>query len=213
MPKLYERYIRTWRDYNPDWDHMLWTDKNLPTLQNQRLFNDAKGIVQKADLLRMEVVYQYGGIYVDTDFECYKNMNNILIDVDFFATGEKLGVIGNAIFGAIKHSPILLRLIKNARQSIKENKQYGPNIKTGPVYFTRNISLDEVTYYPPEMFYPILAGYEIPLGSGHLFPDAYANHHFGGSWVGNEEPISGYAPNDYRRIVRKNANDFNNHSL
>ena len=76
MPEEYEYYGQTFMDLHPDWEYKLWTDDNLPVekFQNRELYESDDGVVFKANIARIEILFLHGGIYADTDFEFYKNI-------------------------------------------------------------------------------------------------------------------------------------------
>lgn len=57
-------------------DYRLWRDADVAALDmiNRDAFDAAKTMAQKADILRLEILYQYGGIYLDTDVEPVKSV-------------------------------------------------------------------------------------------------------------------------------------------
>jgi len=59
--------IDTWKEINPDWEHILWTEENLPNLRNQEQFDSMKEWAGKADILRYELLHDYGGFFIDAD--------------------------------------------------------------------------------------------------------------------------------------------------
>jgi len=79
-----ESWQDSWKNMNPDWDYMFWTDED-----NERLIFDDypsfwdtfqkvdKGVV-KSDLCRILYLHKYGGIYADMDFICLKGMTPLL---------------------------------------------------------------------------------------------------------------------------------------
>src|SRR5271157_4561121 len=72
LPKKYFKLIETFKKFNPDWIHMLWTDENIKDLDliNKEIFDKQINMGSKSDILRYEILKKYGGIYFDTDFEC-----------------------------------------------------------------------------------------------------------------------------------------------
>jgi mannosyltransferase OCH1-like enzyme len=191
LPSEFEFYRQTWKDLHPDWEFMVWTDDNLPDeLINQQSFDEAEGIVCKVDLLKLEVIYKYGGIFIDSDFECYKNIEKLIENLDVFSAGEKEGIIGNAIMGATPKHPVFLKIINAAPQSIKENVEFGPNIKTGPIFMTKILNFSEIHVFGPAYFFPIPPTTKESIRQSDKYPGAYAIHHWAGSWVGKEEKKS-----------------------
>ena len=51
---------------------------------------DCNNFGEKSDILRLEILYQMGGIYVDMDFECLQNMDNLLQMIDNYNTNINL---------------------------------------------------------------------------------------------------------------------------
>ena len=188
IPDEFIYYGETWEKLHPDWEMKLWTDKNMPKLINQELF-DVSPVVLRSDIARFEILYKYGGVYIDTDFECYKNIEPIIKDLEIFSAGEKEGVIGNAIMGAIPTHPVMLKLIKKAPKSIIKNHEYGPNVKTGPIFMTKTLSFEEIYVFGPEYFFPAPPATNVPPNQGYLYPKAYGMHHWAASWIGKEEKI------------------------
>ena len=73
VPEVYQAWMSSWLALN-GWEYKLWTDEELKTfhLHNKDLFDMAKNFGEKSDILRLEILFQYGGGYVDTDFECLR---------------------------------------------------------------------------------------------------------------------------------------------
>lgn len=92
-PKAFPResvdYVRSWVGKHPDWTCYLWTDRERPLPHpalklrmindlkwgNERMhehYNNSDNFGEKSDILRLEVLNQEGGIYVDHDVKCIK---------------------------------------------------------------------------------------------------------------------------------------------
>ena len=68
-------HIDTWKNKHPDWIHMLWDEKTIRDEFPNGLFNQSEfdGINEwcgKADVLRYEILYYFGGIFIDADSIC-----------------------------------------------------------------------------------------------------------------------------------------------
>ena len=50
----------------------LWTDEHVGRLRlfNQAAYDEATNYGTKSDVLRYELLYVYGGVYVDCDMQC-----------------------------------------------------------------------------------------------------------------------------------------------
>lgn len=156
---------------------------------NKKFFNASRYYGEKSDILRWEVVYRFGGVYVDTDFECFHPLDNLNHCFDFYTGLQPLDInhvqLGAALFGAIPGHPIMQECI----QKIQHNQHIMQIIaRTGPIHFTRCF-LSKITErnliniaLPASYFYP--CGYEqkaLPK-SKWTKSEALAVHHWAGSW-------------------------------
>jgi hypothetical protein len=157
------------RQMNPGWLYVLWSERNLPPMLNRRLF-DAFGstYIGKADVLRYEVLFRFGGVYVDADQLCLRSFDDLLLANDeFFAgyqhlanpaldeteRGERL--VANAVLGAAPRHPIVEHIIHSiADAPIVDHDSVWRAV--GPAAVTR--ALEEcgahAVVYPFHQFYP-----------------------------------------------------------
>ena len=186
MPDEFTQFGRSWELLHPGWESVLWTDSNLPKLINQDAFDQAPSYAAKADILRYEILLQYGGLYVDTDFECIRNIVNIVDNLPCFVAQQndldadfgKYCYVNNAFMGAISGHPLFGDLVENLALHMKSLPSEVPaSYLTGPHYLTRVLQAHPtVTIFPAKWFYPYTATerwrrYE-------KFPEAYAVHHW-----------------------------------
>jgi hypothetical protein len=83
--KIYpKKWIDSWSLLNPEWKRMLWTDKdnrefmakNYP--EYLHIYDNYNMEIKRADIIRYFILHYYGGIYVDLDYECLKNIDVLL---------------------------------------------------------------------------------------------------------------------------------------
>lgn len=64
-------FIDTWKLYckKYKWEHKLWRENDIIKLKlkNIDLYNNSKSYQQKSDIARYEILYKYGGVYLDAD--------------------------------------------------------------------------------------------------------------------------------------------------
>jgi mannosyltransferase OCH1-like enzyme len=70
---------------NPEYKYIFWDNNNLPTLPDKlvelkKIFIEQKCWVCIADMMRLFVVYEYGGIYMDCDYEQFKPFSELNLD-------------------------------------------------------------------------------------------------------------------------------------
>lgn len=169
--------------------HIVVDIKNL-IFENRVYLDQSNNYGEKSDILRYEIVYRFGGVYVDCDFECYKELALLHHMYDFYTGLQPLDTnrvqLGCALFGAIPNHPILRSCVEN----IKYNRHI-PQIvaKTGPIFFTREFyrvagrtTLKDIAF-PASYFYP--CGYEERYKPKSLWckVESFATHHWAGSWL------------------------------
>ena len=137
IPDPYIEYIESWIKNHNDYKFCFWNDENIPILINQKYYDDAKTYAMKADILRYELLYFFGGIYVDTDFLCIKNIDKLIVKYDGFSGYESDKYIAIGLMGFKKYDNILFNIIKNIPYNIIINNNKSIPELTGPIYFTK----------------------------------------------------------------------------
>ncbi len=79
--------LKSIQKFLPTWDYKLWTDDDIPglNLKNQRYYDQATTYAEKADILRYELLYRYGGVYLDSDIELLKPLDVLHHTYEFYA--------------------------------------------------------------------------------------------------------------------------------
>jgi Glycosyltransferase sugar-binding region containing DXD motif len=182
MPAEFQEFRTTWQRLHPEWEMRLWTDATLPPLENQWAFGVARSAAAKSNIARYEIVHRFGGIYVDTDFECKKNLEPLLQGVDCFAAWERRDSANNAIIGAVPDHPFPRDLVSSLEPNVKRLPKANPEVtQSGPEYFTQVLARHpEVTVFPARLFYPYQ--WHERWRRHEEFPNAYAVHHWSMTW-------------------------------
>lgn len=83
-PTWTEHIVSELKRINFDYEIIEWDDSNINfELKNQKLFNQCENLGSKSDILRFELLYKYGGIYLDYDNLPVKKFDDLL-HYDFF---------------------------------------------------------------------------------------------------------------------------------
>ena len=157
---------------------------------NRMFYDRALNYGEKSDILKWEIIYRFGGLYVDTDFECLKPLDELHYMYDFYTGIQPLDThlvqLGAALYAAWPYHPILHACVAG----IKDN-QHIPQIviKTGPIHFTRSFfnvvgttSTHDIAL-PASYFYPCSYEQKGLPASVWQKPESYAIHHWAGSWL------------------------------
>lgn len=199
FPEKYREWANSWKRFNPKWDYKLWTDEDLQEscvhISNWELFNSIKNMGQKSDYLRYCILNQFGGLYVDTDFECLKSFDSLCYVK--FLTGIVYSyvtppVLNNALIGSIPNHPILQRII-DVLATAQDITTRHVMSSTGPYFFTKRFfevigsCMEGVVALPPGYFYPFPneRGFENKRKDGKNYAEdySYAIHYWEVSWV------------------------------
>ena len=118
IPIHIKEYMDGVRDHHKNFNYYFWTDVNLPVLPEnlKKIYDHCDHPVAKADLLRMYVVYKFGGIYLDADFKTVDGFDpGITAYNGFFSYDDSYGMsaLANGIFGFKKDDPLLKYMIDN----------------------------------------------------------------------------------------------------
>jgi len=185
---------------HPGWRRQLWDEQNRPALRNEDWFLRATVQSQRADILSYELVHMFGGVYLDVDMECLKNIEPLLEGVAAFSAEQEPGELGAGIFGAIPRHSWLEDVVERLPASMREHESILRSAGPGHLTAVTRESHPDVTIFPQDYFYPYQA--HEPSRAGGPFPSAYAVHRWHGSWVPPEDKFKEDFPLELERELR-----------
>ena len=210
LPEKYAEWQQTWKDMD-GWEYRLWTDSEVAdlVLVNRDLYDSLKGYGEKSDLLRYEILYQFGGLYVDTDFACFnpEYFEAFHHSLDFYIGLAPIEWVpfrfGNAILGSSPNHEFLGELLAELPENYKRHKGNSPMFTTGTAFFTKIMedflsraddNRDLVTIFPTSFFYPftkeeLVHEFKNNLSAIHhenMAKESCAIHFWDGSWIRNK---------------------------
>jgi FkbM family methyltransferase len=169
---------------NPGWTFMDWLDPLDPSdFELGHLFGNCKTMAGVADLVRLEFLYKYGGVYVDWDCEPVQPLEP-LRKYDFFIGTEDGCVLTNAVMGCTPRHPAIRACIDAVLTEGRTTLDVPPNEATGPWLVSAVLGgRDDVTVLPPEFFYPYPYYQREPRDLDTVVtPFTYVVHHWAHSW-------------------------------
>lgn len=112
MPPIAKKCLKSWKRYCPDYEIVCWNEDNFDLTQNTYMLEAYKAgkWAFVSDYVRLKVIYDHGGIYLDTDVELRKPLDPLLEysgylgfdENDFVATGIGYGAeAGNEVVGLL----------------------------------------------------------------------------------------------------------------
>lgn len=178
LPDDHRPWIKSWKRHHPKWKHRLWTEKNLPEDPiRPEILERLRAPVERADILRLEILYRCGGVYVDTDLECLRPLDDVIGDDEFVGVCLKPGRITNTFIASAPRHPLLEQALRElqpmdaywtmtAASSIKE--------VAGPPFLQTLVSdYPDVRLLEPALCFP---------STPHEREGAVAVHHMARTW-------------------------------
>lgn len=185
-PRARPHCMTSWAEKNPAWEYKCWSEPDVAalTLSNPALFAAFDGVYHaQADILRYEILFQFGGIYADADSECLRALDDGLRDAESFACRENdhdPPLIANSFLGAVPRSAlyeaILAELSKlDAAAIAAEDRDILYNaawVLTGPACLSEVVHQDkhQIKLHPSHFF------------ASHGEPGLYAHHWLGSTY-------------------------------
>ena len=209
IPNNLRKCVQTCYDVQSEWKHMYWTDNNLPDMSFfKKEYNIDNNYARKSDLVRLMALYQYGGVYLDTDVECIKPIDHLIEDYIFVVATEAGNPgkfnpnrehINNAVIASTKMNPVLLKLITTVKENYKNIDirdksplNYVAQLAGPPVFnkLSRFIKSNKrAKVYEYQYFYPLhytdrtnVNEWQIPSNRKNLDRRTHLIHHFAASW-------------------------------
>lgn len=154
---------------NPSWRHRLWREEDLRELRpiNAAVIAATSSPVSRADLWRLELLHQFGGLYADLDIEWLRPLDELPLG-DRLAVGQEGRVPNNHVLWAPRPGmPELLHLIRSCEGRGHHQlaaARYGPGLLMQALAGQQNINIisDEVVTTPAKRpFCPRAAGHHL----------------------------------------------------
>lgn len=192
IPEYLQKYIDSWEKYCPDYEIIRWDENNYDITKNKYMLQayEKKKYGFVPDYARLDIVREHGGIYLDTDVELIKNLDELL-SYEFYCgfDNEKYVNLGSG-FGAIKGHSLLSDMIEmyNDLEFVKDGVI---NYTASPVYQSKIIEKAGFILngkYQEKAGCGILSRDAFAPGGSLFLPDeitgnTFSIHHYDASWV------------------------------
>jgi hypothetical protein len=197
LPELAQKCIASWKIFFHDYEIIEWNETNYDVNKikySSEAYN-AKKYAFVSDYARFDILYQYGGIYFDTDVEVIKPFDNILQNGGFMGfestrtVNAGLGMGCNAglgiIYQILQFYAILRFINTDSSYNLHTVVEYVTNIlnKNGLKAENEIQKLEGLTIYPTDYFAPKSA----LTGELTITKNTYSIHHYDASWVPENE--------------------------
>jgi len=219
IPEKELECIRSWKKYLPEYELMFWNEKTFDI--NSNIFSkqayEAKYYAFVSDYIRTKVLYEYGGIYLDTDVEILDNLDEILVKGNCFLGFESRSKIGTALMGFTPKHYVIGEFVNyymnNDFQDAKGNVNTIANVSIftdlltdyGLVLDGKGNKIKDIDIYPREYFFPK----KLSDDEFRITEQTLAVHKYSCSWLSENEIKRGNSK-VWRKLIRPQLRLFKN---
>lgn len=193
MPDYLNKCIESWHEQCPDYEIVRWDENNYNVNCNNYVKQayEEKKWAFVADYARLDILYNEGGFYIDTDVQLLKSLNPLRKQGAFCGV-EKWGNINTGgCCGSIKHNDMIKKMMDFRKNVIFKNEDGTLNLETNGFYETMPFinsgmkvdnslqRINGMTIFPSDFFHP----YDYMSGQTVITENTFAIHHFNGGWL------------------------------
>lgn len=196
IPDHLKRYMETWNKFCPDYEIIRWDETNYDVTKNNYMKEayECKKWGFVPDYARLDIIYNEGGIYLDTDVELLAPLDRLLTDEMFCGFQFNFQINLGCGFGAVKNH-FLIKQLRDFYDELSFYLENGDmNLKTcyeyqHPVFQNYGFSLenkfqkkDGIVIYPSEVLAP-----DNGIVSCNYSESTVAIHRLEYSWANSNE--------------------------
>ncbi len=220
MPQEFQKNIESWKKYCPDYELKCWNednfDVNMCDFTRQTYQTKKYGFL--SDYIRLWACKNFGGIYLDTDIEILKPIDELLENDSFIGFENEYWLGSTPMGGQGKWVDELLDLYNRRDFVVNGHMQMIP----APVIFTSVLidhyglkqenslqKLDGITVYPFDYFSPK----NFWTGEIKVTENSYFIHHYAATWFGAKDKFVNSLGHGLKAIIgNKNYNNLIAHA-
>ncbi|MBP2114400.1 glycosyltransferase family 32 protein [Paenibacillus silagei] len=196
--ELIMKCIKSWEKYMSDFEIIEWNEDNFNIEINQFVKEayENKKWAFVSDYVRLHVLYNHGGIYLDTDMEILRPLDRFL-EVSAFSGFESAEYIPTGLIGAVQGHPWIKDQLEYYNDALFINSNRTLNLTPNVVNITNmtiedyglvlnnkyQILKNDLHIYPKEYFCPSDYGDSNKQKEKKITTNSYSIHHYNGSWL------------------------------
>ena len=213
IPEKVKKCIESWKRLCPDYKIICWNEENFDIEQFEytKQAYSAKKWAFVSDVVRIKVIYEYGGIYLDTDVELIKNLDDLLVYDSFWAFENEKHIATGLGFGAVAQNKYVKLLLDDySTRSFFDDKGV-PNVipctdlntqvfKNEGIAINNSLQvIDNNIFLPTEYMCPI----DYETGKKNITHNTISIHHYDATWHTRKENFLHNFEKYSRRILGK----------
>lgn len=215
LPNDALKCISSWRKYCPDYEIIEWNEDNFDV----SMCNYAKEAYEErkwafvSDYARFYILYTYGGIYLDTDVELIKSIDDIVANGNFMGieSNNPIYVAPGLGLGAEKGNRFYNEILEFYKVRHFRKSDGSLDLTTVVVYVTDCLKkyglkdsvgiqkVEGINIYPIDYFCPK----DVITGELKVTNNTYAIHHFNASWISKKQKLKNHIKRLLLRVIGK----------
>lgn len=191
-PKLMKRCVESWKRLLPGYELRLWTEDTFNIGTSIKYVQEAykeKKYAFVSDYVRLYALYNYGGVYLDTDVEVIKDFSKLLTTGTILGLEDK-GKISTAFIGVEPHAEWIKEVLTEYEQRTflmpDGRRDQTTNVEFISQYLKKKgvdleqgkMSHEGLVIYPIDYFSPRSWN----SGKYEITENTYTIHYFAGTW-------------------------------
>lgn len=191
-PEVALKCIETWKKYFPGWKIIEWNEDNYDMGANQYLIDayEAKRWAFVSDIARLDILYQYGGIYLDIDVEFLKPLPEKYLEYEGILGFEYTHTIAPGLIMGVEKQNLFVKKILDSyigeRFYVNKDGWYktintritDELVKDGLIKDNTFQVVDGFHIFPSEYF----CGYNTDVREPEITENTICWHHYLSSW-------------------------------
>ncbi len=215
IPDTLKRCMETWEKFCPDYEIVRWDESNYDISWSPYMVQayERKKWGFVSDVARLDILYRYGGIYLDTDVELLKSLDELLYQPAFCGI-EKWCVVNSGGCSGTQPGNSLIKAMLDFRQDIFLECEDGSlNFLSSGYYETMSLLKaglradgltqhvnNQIIIYSSDFFHP----FDYMSGETQITENTFSIHHFSGSWLGENAALERqHTRNRYQNFLNR----------
>lgn len=197
LPESVKKYIESWKRESSQYTIVEWNEKNYDIAKSCDFVKKAylsRKWAFVSDYVRLDVIYRYGGIYLDTDVELIQSLDGLIQDGKGFMGYENNKQVNTGLGFAAAKGDKIIREMMNYYEKIEFDETKLDSIKcplintlilsrhglkgNNTLQIIENLKILPTDYLCPENIY---------TGKKSYAENTYSIHHYAASWMDDEE--------------------------
>lgn len=205
MPELAIKCIESWHKHMPGYQYKLWNEDNFDINTNQYVKEayEARKFAFVTDYVRLYALFNEGGIYMDTDVEVFRPLDNLLNNSAFAGfEGSKYSPVGTCIIASEPNGTWISEYLMSYSSRHFKKKDGSYDLTTNVVALNDILKANGVK----------LNGLEQEYKDLHIFPvDYFSPRHTTGEYIKTQNTYCdhygvcswAYSKTNWKSVIRK----------